>query len=209
MRVSLTSPQGRYSTRQTFLWRRPASIRLETFSPFGQPLMSFVAEREGAAIYYPQQGTFFQGPASATILTRLIGLPLDAAEVAPLLVGSLPTSLIERTAALYQQVDAGLYLLRFLDGQGRLRQDLWVDPEPLLPQRSIRYASAAVPAVDIAYSDFRRIADVPFPFEVRLWVPDAESDIRLQYLNVELNPDLPAEVFQLSPPAGVQVVPLE
>jgi hypothetical protein len=58
-RVTVTSPQGRYSTRQTFLWRRPAPLRLDTLSLFGQPVMSLVADATQISIYYAGEGTFF------------------------------------------------------------------------------------------------------------------------------------------------------
>ena len=49
-RVTVTSAQGRYSTRQTFLWRRPALLRLDILSLFGQPVMSLVADASQASI---------------------------------------------------------------------------------------------------------------------------------------------------------------
>jgi hypothetical protein len=88
-RVAVTSAQGRYSTRQTFFWRRPALVRLDTVGLFGQPTMTLVADLAGASIYYPQQGTFLQGPATAATLARVIGLPLDMEALPPLLLGAL------------------------------------------------------------------------------------------------------------------------
>src|SRR5687768_8518162 len=88
-RTTLTSTQGRYHTRQTLLWRRPASVRMDTLSLFGQPIMTLVADPSGASIYYPQEGRFLRGPATAPTFARVIGLPLDLEDVAPLLLGSL------------------------------------------------------------------------------------------------------------------------
>jgi outer membrane lipoprotein-sorting protein len=210
VRTTITSTQGRYSTRQTFLWHRPASVRLDTLSLLGQPTMTLVADPAGASIYYPQQGKFFQGPATATTFARVIGLPLNVEDVAPLLVGSLQLSPTHKVATMHLQSDAGMYLLRFLGAGGQLIQDVWVDPDQMLPQRAIRYTPGNVPAVDIAYSDFRPIGDhVLFPFELVIWVPHIETEVRLQFLTVDRNPGLPPTVFQLSPPAGVQVAPLE
>jgi outer membrane lipoprotein-sorting protein len=209
-RVTVTSAQGRYSTRQTFFWRRPALVRLDTVGLFGQPIMTLVADPARASIYYPQQGMFLQGPATATTLARVIGLPLDVEEVPPLLMGSLGSALAGQGATTYLQTDAGLYLLRFLDPDGGLIQDVWVEPEQFLPRRALRYTDRGVPAVDIAYSDFRHITErFPFPFELAIWVADVETEVRIQFLTVELNPGLPPSVFQLTPPAGVQVTPLQ
>jgi outer membrane lipoprotein-sorting protein len=208
--VSITSAQGRYSTRQTFFWRRPAFLRLDSVSLFGQSTMSLVADPTRASIYYPQQATFFQGPATAATLARFIGLPLDVEDIAPLLMGSLRPSPAHQVATIYVQTDEGMPLLRFLGMDGTLIQDVWVDPSQVLPKRALRYTTPGLPAVDISYSDFRPIREgFPFPFELMIWVPWVETEVHIQFLTVDLNPSLPPSVFQLSPPAGVRVVPLE
>jgi outer membrane lipoprotein-sorting protein len=208
-RVSVTSTQGRYSTRQTFLWRRPALLRLDTLSLFGQPIVSLVADAAQVAIYYPAEGTFFQGPTSAATLARVTGLPLDVDEVAPLLMGYIRPSPAQQVSALYLQTDDGMYLLRFLGGGGGLIQDAWVDPDELLPRRVLRYTPHGTTAVDIAYSDFRRLTEAfPAPHALAIWLPHAETELRIQFLTVDLNPELSPAVFQLSPPSGVRISPL-
>lgn len=212
-RVSLTSAQGRYSTRQTFFWRRPAFLRLDSVNLFGQPIMTLVADPTQASIYYPyypEQPTFFQGPATAATLARFIGLPLDVEDVAPLLMGSLRPSPARQPATIYLQTDEGMHLLRFLGMDGELIQDVWVDPDQLLPKRALRYTTRGLPAVDISYSDFRAVTErFLFPFELMIWAYRVETEVRIQFLTVDLNPGLSPSVFQLSPPAGVRVVPLE
>jgi outer membrane lipoprotein-sorting protein len=209
-RIAVTSAQGRYSTRQTFFWRRPALVRLDTVGLFGQPTMTLVADPARASVYYPQQGAFLQGPATAATLAQVIGLPLDVEDVPPLLMGALGPLLTEPMVTAYLQTDAGMYLLRFLGPDGKLIQDVWVEPEQLLPRRALRYTKHGVPAVDVAYSDFRHITEgFPFPFELVIWVAGLETEVRIQFLTVELNPGLPPSIFQLSPPAGVPVTPLQ
>ena len=69
-RVTVTSAQGRYSIRQTLLWRRPALLRLDTLSLFGQPAMSLVADAVQVSVYYPAEGTLYQGPSGAQELSH-------------------------------------------------------------------------------------------------------------------------------------------
>jgi len=209
-RVVVTSPQGRYSTRQTFLWQPPSHLRLETIAILGQPTMILVADEQQVSIYYPQQGVFFQGLATAANLRRFIGLPLAAQDVAHFLTGYGRPGSRQSPANIVVQVDQGAYLVRFLDRAGNLRQDVWIDPYEGLPSRVVRYAEQAVPTVDVAYLDFQTLReDFPFPFQVVIWLPRVETELRLQFLSVDLNPDLLPRVFEVSPPEGVQVVPLE
>jgi outer membrane lipoprotein-sorting protein len=208
-RVTVTSAQGRYSTRQTFLWQRPALLRLDTLGLFGQPVMSLVANSDQVSIYYPAEGNFFQGPASAETFARVIGLPLEVAEFGPLLLGYIRPVPGEQVAAVSLQADGGLYLLRFLDGRGSLIQDAWVEPEPLLPMRVLRYTAGGVGAVDIAYSEIKPLADTfPVPHSLAIWLPQVETEVRIQLLAMDLNPVLSPVVFQLSPQAGGLIRPL-
>jgi outer membrane lipoprotein-sorting protein len=208
-RVTVTSAQGRYSTRQTFLWQRSALLRLDTLSLFGQPVMSLVADAAQASIYYPAEGAFFQGPASAATLARVVGLPLDADEVAPLLMGYIRPSPAQQVGAIYLQADEGMHLLRFLDGEGRLIQDAWVDPDQLLPKRVLRYTQRGLATVDIAYRDFKPLtATFPAPHALAIWLPRVGTEVDIQFLTVDLNPALSPTMFQLSPPAGVLIRPL-
>ena len=209
-RLSVTSAQGRYSTRQTVLWHRPTRLRLDTLSLFGQPTMTLSADAERVAIYYPHQGVFFQGPATATNLARFIGLPLDVEEAAYLLTGYIRPGSKYPQAEPALQIDNGSYLLRFLRQGQELIQDVWVEPGQFLPTRMVRYTDHARPAVDVQYSDFRPLtATFPFPFQLVIWLPRVEMEVRVQFLSVDLNPGLHPEVFQLLPPEGVRVTPLE
>jgi outer membrane lipoprotein-sorting protein len=208
-RVTVTSAQGRYSTRQTFLWRRPARLRLDTLSLFGQPVMSLVADAVQASIYYPAEGAFFQGPASAGTLARVVGLPLDVEEVAPLLMGYIRPVPTQQVSTIHLQADESMLLLRFLDGAGGLIQDAWVDPDQLLPRRVLRYTKRGIATVDITYSDIKLLTETfPAPHVLAIWLPHAETEVRIQFLTVDLNPALSPTVFHLSAPAGMLIRPL-
>ena len=209
-RLSVTSAQGRYSTRQTMLWHRPTRLRLDTLSLFGQPIMTLSADAEHVAIYYPPQGVFFQGPATATNLARFIGLPLDVEDAAYLLTGYIRPGSKYAQAEPALQIDDGSYLLRFLHQRQELIQDVWVEPGQFLPKRVVRYTDHALPAVDVQYSDFRPLTPrFPFPFQQVIWLPRVEMEVRVQFLSVDLNPGLRPELFQLLPPEGVRITPLD
>jgi hypothetical protein len=185
-------------------------LRLDTVGLFGQPTMTLVADPARASIYYPQQAILYEGPATAATLARFIGLPLDAEDVAPLLMGYIRPSPAHQASTIYLQTDEGMYLLRFLRVGGELIQDVWIDPDQLLPRRALRYTQLGLPAVDISYSDFRPLTDtLPFPYALVIWLPRVETEVRIQFLTLDLNPGLSPSVFHLSPPEGARMVPLE
>lgn len=209
-RVSVTSQQGRFSARQTFFWQRPSLIRLDSVSLFGQLTMTVVADATRVSIYDPSQGTFLQGPSTAANLARFIGIPLATEDLAHLLTGYIRPGPEVPITAIHVQTDDRTYLLRFLQPGGGLLQDAWVDPSQWLPTRVVRYGAHTLPVIDILYSDFRVLAEsLSFPFQLVIWLPRTDTEIRLQFLSVDLNPGLPRSVFQLLPPEGTPIMPLE
>jgi len=212
-RVSYAGAQGRYSTRQTLLWRRPALLRLETVSIVGQPTMVLVADAARTSVYYPQQDVLYEGPSTAANLARFIGLPLAVADVTRVLSGQIePESMGSRPswARVQQEVDQGLSLLRFLDQDGELLQDAWVDPGRVLPLRVIRYDNRGAIAVDVRYSDFRQATEgFSFPFHLEISLPLVQASLQIRYLSVDVNPGLSSSLFRLAPPPGTRTVPLD
>lgn len=209
-RVSYAGSQGRYSTRETLLWQRPALLRLEAVTIFGQPSMVLVADARRASVYYPQQGVFYEGPSTAKHLARFIGLPLEVEDLAYFLAGYIKPAPGQRTTWVHYDTDQGAHLLRFLCDTGGLLQDAWVDPEQLFPVRLIRYNEQGAVAVDITYSDFRPLTEAfPFPFQLAIALPLVQAELRIQFLAVDLNPGLNPSVFRLSPPEGTRTVPFE
>ena len=115
----------------------------------------------------------------------------------------------QQVAAISLQADESMLLIRFLDGEGGLIQDAWVDPDQLLPKRVLRYTADGLAAVDIAYSEIRLLAETfPAPHVLAIWLPHVETEVRIQFLAVDLNPVLSPAVFQLSPPAVGLIRPL-
>ncbi len=209
-RVSVTSVQGRYSTRETFMWRRPSALRLDAVDVFGQSAMVLVADDVRASIYYPHQGVFFQGPSTAANLSRFIGLPLDVEDVAHLLAGHIQPGPKHPWAWVDYQWDHGAHLLRFVGAGGELLQDAWVDADQLLPARVIRYTGRGELAVDALYADFQTLTEAfPFPFSLTISLPLAQTELRIRFIKVDLNSGLTPSTFHLSPPEGVRVLPLE
>jgi hypothetical protein len=209
-RVSYAGAQGRYSTRQTLLWRRPALLRLEAVSIVGQPTMVLVADAARTSVYYPQQDVLYEGPSTAANLARFIGLPLATEDVTRFLSGHIEPGSRPSWTLVQQEIDRGVPLLRFLDDDGELLQDAWVDPERVLPLRVIRYDDGGAIAVDVRYSDFRQTAEgFPFPFHLEIFLPLVQAALQIQYLSVDLNPGLPASLFRLAPPPGTRTVPLD
>lgn len=76
-------------SRQAILVQRPAAIRIDVLSPFG---LALAVGTEGRTLWAfpPQQGARYEGPATDANLARLLGAPLDVADLVDVLLGVPP-----------------------------------------------------------------------------------------------------------------------
>lgn len=88
-RVRLRSGVAGVWTRQAILVQRPTSVRIDVLSPFG---LALAVGTEGRTLWAfpPQQGTRYEGPATRENLARLLGTPLDVADLVDVLLGVPP-----------------------------------------------------------------------------------------------------------------------
>jgi outer membrane lipoprotein-sorting protein len=186
---------------------RPDRLRIEMMSPFGVALQIACDGRRLFA-YHRGEKTFYGGGATADNLSRFTRLPLQARDVADLLVGlppgrerrgrsriefEEPTDLWRVTAPL---ADSGL-------------QILWFDRERLLPVRTEEVDRDGSRRYLTRYADYREIAGIDIPHEIELEIPAEDTKVRLTYSGIELNGKVSASLFRFQPPPGSRQVDLD
>ena len=199
-KVRVDSGERAMRGNQVLLVERPDRFRAESLSPFGNPLMVVTTDGEKVQALIPSEGRFMEGEASYRNLVRFTGLPLELEDLLRILLYQIPPIAFDRS-----RIEAGSegYLLH-LAGSG-LRQELLFDPELRLIRASWFERSDLLLRVD-----YDRFTEAPpfYPRTIDLEVPSAEIAASVNFNEIELNPDLPAERFKLSPPTGYAVEPL-
>jgi outer membrane lipoprotein-sorting protein len=116
--------------RQTFhgvlLVQAPASLRFEALSPLGQPLLLVVIHEGQLTAYDAAAHEALVGPATADTAGRLLGLPLEPADLVGVLAGCPPPPSDVRRARFLPSDEHG----RALELTGARNQlQLWMDFE--------------------------------------------------------------------------------
>ena len=78
---------------------------------------------------------------------------------------------------------------------------LQFDPEANLRQLDVLTGDGEL-AWRVRFEDYRDVGDLSFAHEIALDFPLAEARAEVRFLQVELNPELPAQVFGLRPVAA-------
>ena len=124
--IVLTRGRERHRLTGVLLVQGPDSVRFEALSPLGQPLL-FVTVHEGRLTAYDvAKNEALTGPATATTIVRVLGLPLDADALVAVLAGR-PVPPRDLRAAELEPAD-GLGPSLILVGADS-RQRVWLDLE--------------------------------------------------------------------------------
>ncbi len=194
----------RVRLRQLVLVQRPDKIRVDTLSPFDQPLSMMASDGASVSIYSLEKKRFWRGPATPDNLARLVPLRLEGDELAAVLRGSVPV-LEGAEAAIDWDADVGCYRID-LTGPAR-RQRLCVEP------KALRVLESSVWRGDeLQYTaKFGQYTDEgpPVPQRMRFEVPAEDLQVDVRVVDFKANPAVPEDAFAVEPPRGIEVEPLD
>lgn len=204
--------EGRISVKQTILWGQPDRLRIQTYLPGIDSVAGVLVCACGFFAYHDrQENVYYYGEATDTNIARFVPVGLTCRDVGTVLIGSAP---FERIAAangepaLRWDRETGRYALSVpvvhgLDAGGKI--DLQVQHETFRVARI--QATNASGALVYAYEvdDFENVAGQILPRRRQFVVQRSGEDFSIKNGEVQLNPELPDEVFALGPPQGTPV----
>jgi outer membrane lipoprotein-sorting protein len=189
------------SVTNVFIAEKPDRLRLETLSPFGQPLLVMATDGRQIDVLIPGEGKLYSDDVSLERLQRLTRLPLQLTDLVHLLLYQVPLIGHEGQAVT---ADADGSTLLTLHGTGERRQELRFD-------RLLRLTGAAFYQGDelllrVGYDRFSGETR-PFPMTASLAMPAAKTEATVTFSEVRTNVAIPPERFRVTPPKGVEVLP--
>lgn len=206
-RVTYFGERGRIRLRTIVLAQRPGAFRVETLSPFEQPVD--VMASDGRVVWLLTKGRLLTGPATPTHIARLLPLALRPEAVVNILLGGVPAS--GDLKAIDISWDQDLWRLD-LEGLGKARGYLWVDPGRTVATRwvMLKKADQNEERVRVDFSDFDEVrgAAGPFPRRIRVAMATPEADVDIRLDTPEVGVPLEAHLFRIDPPPGVTPEPL-
>jgi len=202
-KLRVESPQGSGTLSLFVALSRPGLLHFETFDFFNRPVASLTANQERFGLYQTEGNTWYEGPASPQNISRFLPVVLPSEELVAVMLGQTPLIPAERMTLALDR-DEGVYVLTLHRGQ--VSQKLQVHTKY---HRVVRSEVRGVPAYDLAFESFEQRESFVFPKRISLRVPQAKTQLEVRYTDVALNaaPDL--TLFELTPPEGAKVVPVD
>lgn len=207
-KVKVRSSDKTFSVKELISAQSPRSLRLETVNPLGHPVFYAVTDGKEVFIFIPSEKKFYFGDASPQALSMFIPLSLGIEELVPLVLGRMPLIDYDDGEVSCEEAD-GFYTLEMSTQDGSVVQLLKISVENLTVVESATYERGGVLIRSVQFGDHEMIGDVLFPKSISIFIPHDETRVVISYKKLEILPEISSDEFRLTPPQGVEVVPLK
>ena len=189
--------------------KRPGDVRLEAVAPAGQPVflltngMGFV--QPGANLLLPGDNRVLQRGQFDAVLEAVTGIPLDASTLFVVLTGCSPGPPLGGSAPGGGTAIGEDWRLARAGNLGAY--DLYVHRDKSGPWRLVAMSThGAAAGWRVEYGNFQ--SDLPRGLRL-ISVPSGRFDLQIALSQVDLNPSLGPEVFQIQIPASASPITLD
>jgi len=201
LRLSLDGPTGSLRSTQALVAQEPSQLRVEVQGFLSQTVAVLVTDGERFDLLRTTERVVQRGRVYPGLLFEVARIDLTPEEAVEVLLGAphVPEGLVPASGRVLRDGGAQLDLA---DPGGAVLRTLEWDASGLL--RAIESRSAAGEVLwQAEFEDFRAVEGERFAHRVALHFPVSKTEVRLEFEEVELNPDLSREVFVLRFPGAV------
>jgi outer membrane lipoprotein-sorting protein len=210
-RVSYFGDQGRIRLKAVLLAQRPTKFRIETLSPFGQPLQVMVSN--GSRLSLLSEGQFYVGRSNAENVARILTLPLSPSDLVDALLGGVPMDerFVARKIEWADDIGEKIRLTLIARPSG---EQLVLEYEKSSQQvRRLRLpARGPHPELIIELS---KLEALPPPAKgylarrIRITMPSQNHEVTLKLKDARTNIKMNPNSFTLTPPEGILPIDLD
>ncbi len=203
-RVTYFGDKGRIRLKAVLLARRPGAFRVETLSPFEEPVD--VMACDGERLWLLSQNRLHEGAATPENISRLLPLVMGPEAVVDTLLGGIPAQGVQAHAL--ERSEDGLWKLSLTMARGEPAV-LLVDPVKRRVQQMQLLGPNGEVKLTVKFSKFEALPSggaLPQKIEIHLADEGAEVTIRLKA--PEVNVDVADSLFSIVAPPGMVAIPL-
>ena len=207
-------PQGRIRGEVYVFVERPGNVRVDTRA-FGTTVSTLLSDGHHLAMADLRGGNFYVGDARPCVAAQLLGIPMESAEVVAVLSGGPPLIAGDRRI----RWEDGHYVVDIAGAEGTA-ESLWLEitdaeregvrpgaqrPRPVHAELRDARGVRAV----LTFEDYTEVDGVAFPRRVRVEIERDGIDLVVRYREITLDPELPEDVFDQTPNAGLPVIEVD
>jgi len=207
-KIRVESPDKKFSVKEVVIAKRPQYLRLETLSPLGHPAFFVVTDGRELFLFSPSENKFYHGIASPKNMSLLLPLSLSLEETISIMLGKVP--LIDYDSEQVKcRVKGDFCVLRLSTRDGRFTQVLKVSlyGQKVIESETSEQGEGLI--LSTKYRYYEKLGETLFPKEISVSMPHDKTKVKVSYKRIELLSEIDPAQFRLTPPQGVEVIPLE
>ena len=196
--VDLWEGSKRVAIRQLFASCPPHQLRMDTLTPFEQPLATLIYHDTLLALHDIEHARFAVGAASADNFERLTRVKIRPSDMSALLSGQIPRLMTEGGVVGWDE-EQGRAVLTLEDQDER--QLIYFDASKLTPRTMEIYRQGEL-LLRLSLAQYT--AQEPYlPQRLRFEMPSKKIRVEIELKDFTLNPDLPDVAFEIKAPPGL------
>jgi hypothetical protein len=193
----------RWSGRAFLISHTPDSLRLELVSFLGSPILYVVSDGSEFFIWIVGRQKAYQGSTYGEALSSLFDFPLTDREALLLMAGIVPLQ-YPADAMLFRERNTDSLVLLFQDSSDRMLERVWLEDKTLQVTKFERTFEKKQ-RLEARFAEF--VADQGSLYPKHIEVRSAGFSLSLRYQSLKVNEPLTPDVFHLSLPEGVEILP--
>ena len=207
-RISINTPEGKYSRTVAVVARRPSFLRIEAIPIFGTPDFFLSVNKKTLKVFLPKEGNFYIGYASRKNLFSFFQIYLDADEIVSILTGS-PPAIGSDNYILKGSLEGKLYRIDILS-EGKRIQSLWIEPKHHVMTRIEVLNEDGGTGYSATFEDYQSVENTSFPKKVKIIIEKPKKIYTsIRYSNIQISSKQEKGLFDLFIPVGITPVFIE
>lgn len=198
--VELWEKGKRVVVRQLFASQAPLKLRLDTLTPFEQPIATVIYNELMLALHDHEAKRFIVGEANRDHFERLTRLRLLPSEMSYLLSGQLPR-ITSSGGQVHWDSNKGRSILT-LSKKNR-KQVITFDESNLSPRMTELYDQEKL-VVRVRLADYTT-KEPKMPQRLKIEIPRSKIVVNTTLVDFTINPEFPDIAFEIKAPTGVSI----
>lgn len=194
-RLAVDGPQGSLRSKQMLAAERPAQLRVEILGLMNQTVALLVTDGESYDYFESGSRRREYGPIPPDLLERVSGIPLSPDEVVEVLMGApiAPPEWSPVSPGESAEGDIGVAVAAPASNE---RQRFEFFPNGDLRRWLRGYVDGGVRWI-VDYDEYEKVGRTRIAHSIELRIPSSGVEARIGLRDLELNPQLPVEVFRV------------
>ncbi len=188
--VTVNSPQINSKFSFTVDYKKPDSLKLTAFGPFGMDIAALLLTQDFFNYYDAVANVLYQGENKDKIVSKIFKVPVSSNELVNLIIGKADFENVLRKEPEKYELKNGKYFFRF--HQGDLTREFTVSADNFLLENYKIISATKGIIFSVTYSNFKNVKGLRelFPFRIYVESPKNKANFEIKYSKVKINSKL-------------------